>query len=204
MSGVSGQRRASNYRVRVVPPRTGVPGRTLRLVLAALVAALGALLLGAAPAGAQQAGLEESEPADGAELDEPPSQIVLRFDAEIGNANLVTVSCGNNPFTALSQPTRSDDNRTLTVEVLEPMPAGTCNVAWTVSEPSGEVGASGRFSFEILTSPISTTPTTVPGTTSEGGGDTEGDDGAGDDGTEDEIADASEVSDGATWLGRVL
>jgi len=193
--------RASNYRVRVVPARTGVPGRTLRLLLVALAAVAGALLLGAVPAGAQQAGLEESEPADGAELNEPPTQIVLRFDGEVGNANQVSVSCNSNPFTAISQPNRSDDNRTLTVEIVEPMPAGTCNVAWTVSEPSGEVGASDRFSFEILSSPISTTGTTVPGdTTAEAAGGEE--DTAGD--VEDEVLDASEVSDGATWLGRVL
>ena len=205
MSGDRGYLRralASNYRVRVVPARTGVPGRTLRLVLAALAAVTGALLLAAVPAAAQQAGLEESQPADGAELDSPPAQIVLRFDGEVGNANQVSVSCNSNPFTAIGQPTRSDDNQTLTVEVLEPMPAGTCNVAWTVSEPSGEVGASDRFSFEILSSPISTTATTVPGDTT--GGESDGAEDATSTDTDDEVLDASEVSDGATWLGRVL
>ncbi len=182
----------------MVPARTGVPCRTLRLVVAALAAVLGALLLGPASVGAQNAQLEESEPADGEDLTASPDQIVLRFDGEVGTANQVSVSCNSNPFTEISQPVRSDDSLTLTVDVLEPMPGGSCNVAWAVSEPTGEVGASGTFSFQIGASPISTA-STEPGTTA-GTPDTE--DGA--DTGEDEVLDASEVSDGATWLGRVL
>ena len=73
-----------------------------------------------------------------------PTEIVLTFDGEVGSANQITVACNSNPFTARSQPpTRSDDNLTLTVDILEPMPAGTCNVAWSVSQPSGEAGAVG-------------------------------------------------------------
>ena len=111
-----------NYRGPVVPARTGVPCRTLRLVVAALAAVLGALLLGPASVGAQNAQLEESEPADGEDLTASPDQIVLRFDGEVGTANQVSVSCNSNPFTEISQPVRSDDSLTLTVDVLEPMP----------------------------------------------------------------------------------
>ena len=81
------------------------------------------------------------------------------------------------------------------------MPVGECNVAWQVSQPTGEAGATDRFSFTVLSStavdpgattvPGATTPTTTPAA----GGETSDD---------DEILDASEVSDGATWLGRVL
>ena len=155
----------------------------------------------AAPAGAQDAGLEESEPADGAELNAPPDQIVLRFDGEVGNANQVSVACNSNPFTAISQPTRSDDNRTLTVD--DPRADAGGHVQRRLDGQPSRPARSGppdRFTFEILASPISTTATTVPGTTAGGGRTTE--DGA--DTGEDEVLDASEVSDGATWLGRVL
>ena len=59
----------------------------------AALAALGAALLVAGSAGAQQASLVESIPADGAELNEPPSEIVLTFDSELGDANSVQVAC---------------------------------------------------------------------------------------------------------------
>ncbi|MET0326666.1 MAG: CopD family protein, partial [Ilumatobacteraceae bacterium] len=180
--------------------RTGVPGRTLRLVVAILAALVGAAILGGLPAGAQESSLVESQPANGAELETSPSEIVLTFDGEVGSANQIIVACNSDPFTARSQPpTRSDDNLTLTIDILEPMPAGTCNVSWSVSQPSGEAGATGRFTFEVLTSPLSTTATTVAGDT---GIAPEPDDTA--TSTEEDVVDASDVSDGATWLGRTL
>ena len=173
-------------------------------MLAAVAGAIVALLVSGDPAGAQDASLVESEPADGAELSDPPEEIVLTFDGEIGDANQVAVSCNSDPFTAIGPEVVGEDRRTLSVEITEPMPAGTCNVAWTVSEPTGEVGADGRFSFSVLSSPV-----TVPGTTTAPGAtdpaaEEDDDDAAEVAGEEEEIADASEVSDGATWLGRFL
>ncbi len=193
---------AYNYLVPVVPARTGVPGRTLRFALAVPAAVAGALLI-VGTAEAQQAALVESSPADGEELAQPPSEIVLTFDSELGDANTVQVACEGDPFSAISRPELSDDRLTLTVDVTEPMPVGECNVAWQVSQPTGEPGATDRFSFTVLSStavdpgastvPGATTPTTVPADTTD-----EADD-------DDVIVDdASEVSDGATWLGRVL
>ena len=191
---------AYNYLVPVVPARTGVPGRTLRFVVAA-IAALGAALIVAGSAGAQQASLVESIPADGAELAEPPSEIVLTFDSELGDASSVQVACNNDPFSAISRPVLSDDRRTLTVDVTEPMPVGECNVAWQVSQPTGEAGATDRFSFTVLSSTaVDPAATTVPGATTPPTTPAAGESTADD----DEILDASEVSDGATWLGRVL
>ena len=45
---------------------------------------------------------------------------------------------------------KSADGQTLTVPILVPMPAGTCNVSWTTLQPNGEDGARGPFSFEVL------------------------------------------------------
>jgi copper transport protein len=184
----------------VVPARTGVPRRALR-VAAAAIAALGAALILAGTAAAQQASLVESIPADGAELNEPPSEIVLTFDSELGDAFSVQVACNNDPFSAISRPVLSEDRLTLTVDVTEPMPVGECTVAWQVSQPTGEA-TTDRFSFTVLSSTaVDPGATTVPGattppTTPAAGTDTSDDDVI--------VDDASEVSDGATWLGRVL
>jgi copper transport protein len=190
----------------VVPSRTSVPRRTLRLFLAAAVVALGVLAAGTHQAHAQNT-LEESDPADGAVLSSSPSQIVLTFTEAIGDANLVAMACGtgddNNPFTDIGPPDAGDNSRTLTVELLAPIPPGTCQVSWQVSEPTGEPGIQGRFSFTVQEPPPPTNPGggATPGpttTTTPAGADGAS---AGDD---EDVLDASEVSDAPTWLGRVL
>jgi copper transport protein len=189
-----------------VPARTGVPRRTLRLVLAALVAVVG-LLAGATPAGAQTATLVSSDPPDGAQLETPPTQLVLTFDQPIGDST-VSVACNGDPWAEpnIGRPQLGADQMTINVAINTPMPAGPCNVAWAVRQPNGDEGPGGQFGFVVLSSPTpaggstasttpggSTTPTTVaPATSSSGSSDAS------------TVLDASDVSDGATWLGRVL
>jgi putative copper export protein/methionine-rich copper-binding protein CopC len=202
-----------NYLVPVVPSRTGVPGRILRLLVAALAAMLGALVLAGSPAGAQPAGLERSDPEDGAELEQPPTQLTLTFDGPVSNAN-VAMTCDGDPFVEPDRgpTTLSADGRTVTVEIETPMRAGTCNVSWTTEQPSGEDGAQGELSFEVLASPTPAPGETVPGGTAPGDTtatttpaadpttDDDRDDGRG----TSTLRNAADVSDGATWLGRVL
>ncbi|MET0145430.1 MAG: CopD family protein [Ilumatobacteraceae bacterium] len=190
-----------------MPARTGVPARSLGLAVAALAAivavVLGLALDGGRPARAQESSLVESQPADGADLATPPDAIVLTFDGPIGNANQVSVACNSDPVSGIGQPVISDDNLTLTLTLDSPLPAGTCNVGWGVSQPTGEPGANGRFSFDIETStavtPGSSVPSDTTGTTAaaDTGSGTSSD-------SADSVQDASDVSDGATWLGRVL
>jgi copper transport protein len=189
----------------MVPSRTRVPRRTLRVLLAAIATVLGVLGFGGwGDLAHAQNTLEESDPADGAVLQSSPSQIVLRFAEPIGEANLVAIACGtggdNNPFTDFGQPSVGEDGTSLTVEIVAPIPAGTCEVSWQVSEPSGEPSVQGDFSFTV-SEPTPTLPgggaapgptSTTPSGTTTGQADDE------------EVADASEVSDGITWLGRVL
>jgi methionine-rich copper-binding protein CopC len=188
----------------MVPSRTGVPHRTLRVCIAAVATVLGLLGIGGWGNSAHaQNTLEESEPADGAVLQSSPSQIVLRFAEPIGEANLIAIACGsgddNNPFTDFDDPVVGEDGTSLTVEITAPVPAGSCDVSWQVNEPSGEPGIQGSFSFTV-SEPTPTIPggAAEPGPTSTtpGGTSTPADD--------EEIADASEVSNGITWLGRVL
>jgi copper transport protein len=191
--------------------RTGVPGRLLRLLVAALAVVVGVLMAGGGPARAQSADLESSSPEDGAELEAPPTQVVLQFDQPVGDAE-VTMTCAGNPFVApnVGDTTKSADGRTLTVPVLVPMPIGRCNVSWTTLQPNGEDGATGSFSFEVLSSttaaPGDTTGASTaatgstPSATTAPAADDDGDGSAVGSG----VRDAAEVSDGATWLGRVL
>jgi copper transport protein len=168
------------------------------------MAALSLLATGSHHAHAQNT-LEESDPADGAVLSSSPSQIVLTFTEAIGDANQLSMACGsggdNNPFTDISQPAVGNNSLTLTVEVLAPIPPGTCQVSWQVSETTGEPGIDGSFSFTVQEPPPPTNPGggAAPGPTSTTPAASQG--GIGGD---DEVSDASEASDGPTWLGRVL
>jgi copper transport protein len=192
----------------VVPTRTGVPGRLLRFLVAVLAAVVGALLVGGGPVHAQSADLDSTSPEDGAELDTPPAQVVIQFDAPVGDST-VTMTCLSNPFVApnVGDTVKSADGRTLTVPILVPMPAGSCNVSWRTNQPNGEDGASGTFGFEVLSSstpapgdttpdgstPVTgTTPATTPSIDDGGSVATSG------------VLDAEDVSSGATWLGRIL
>ena len=64
------------------------------------------------------------------------------------------------PFVApnVGPAAKSADGLTPTVPVLVPMPAGRCNVSWTTLQPNGEDGATGSFSFEVLSSPTQAAP----------------------------------------------
>jgi copper transport protein len=189
-----------------VPARTGVPCRTLRLAVSVLVAAIGLLLAGAAPAGAQAETLVSSDPPDGASLQTPPTQLVLTFDQPIGDST-VAVACNGDPWAEpnIGRPQLSTDQKTVTVAVNTPMPTGPCSVAWSVRQPNGDDGPTGQFGFTVLTSPTpagGSTATTTPGGTTPPATTAPAASSSGS--SESTVLDASDVSDGATWLGRTL
>ncbi|MGI9053033.1 MAG: copper resistance CopC/CopD family protein [Ilumatobacteraceae bacterium] len=175
-----------------MPFRTGVLRRPL------LLAGLGAIvfmLLGLGTPAAAQDPLE-TQPADSAQLAEPPQQILLRFEQPVDGAT-ISMSClpegaaSANPALVANPPTISDDGLTISAAVLNPPPAGVCNVAWTVTRPDAGADSNGSFSFSLST--LAPGQTTVPGSTPT-------DPAA----TDDEISDASDVSNTAIWLGQVL
>jgi len=185
----------------------------LRFLVAALAAVFGALLLGGGAVGAQSADLDSTSPEDGAELDAPPTQVVIQFDAPVGDST-VTMTCLNNPFGAPNvDPTvKGADGRTLTVPIRVPMPAGRCNVSWTTLQPNGGDGARGSFAFDVLNSPTPSPGDSTPGASTPVSASTPtpttlaATEVGGSDGTDDgsTVHNAADVSDGATWLGRVL
>ena len=42
------------------------------------------------------------------------------------------VVCDGNPFSSISAPELGTDGLTLTVDLLQPLPAGECNVTWVL------------------------------------------------------------------------
>jgi copper transport protein len=191
-----------------VPARTGVPGRTLRFLAVAMGGVVVGALLLAGPAHAQVAGLVSSDPADGADLQSPPAQITLTFDKPVGDST-ITLACNGDPWVEpnVGRATTSPDALTVTLSIVTPMPAGECNVSWSAQQPNGDDGATGRFSFKVQTSPTpppGSTPSTTPGATVATTTTTVAATTGSASGSDDEVLDASTVSDGATWLGNTL
>ncbi len=162
---------------------------------------------------AQAADLESSEPADGSTVNRSPEQLVLNFTEALGNTNSVAVSCNANPVPFIGRPEVSDDERTLIVEVVRALPKGPCTVSWRVSEPDGNPGPNGSFTFEVESAPATTLSTpgtgenggTSPGTGAGGTADTERDDEPGDSSSEVDVAPIGPFgSDWGLWLGRML
>ena len=168
----------------------------------AFVAAVAVALLGWDAPSAHAQTLEDSSPADGAVLAEPPEEIVLTFDGEVGTSNNVSVACNTNS-TTMPPPVLSSDARTLTFtyDEVPPLPQGTCVLSYDVRGPDGEDGPSGVLTFSIQSSPVTTPGVTVeasvPDTTPASS--TTDDDGGSSGPTLDETP-----TSGATWLGRLL
>jgi len=173
-------------------------------LLVAVVAAIGVWLVGGDAPSAHAQALDESEPADGDVLADPPTEIMLTFDEEIGPTNDVAVACNSNS-TTMPPPVLSSDSRTLTFDYadVDPLPQGTCVLAYTVTGPDGEEGSTGRITFSIQRSPITTpgvtvevsAPPTTPATTAPAD--------AGDDEAAEPALDETPTS-GPLWLGRLL
>lgn len=195
----------THYLCGLVSFRTGVPIRPLRWLLTALAAAA-VVLLGAPASPADAQGIEETQPADGESLAAPPEQFVMTFDEPITNENLVVAVCNQNPFN-FPPAVLSADALTLTATLDSPTPQGSCTVRYDVTSVESGDGASGSFSFRVesspVTSPGATTTTAAPGTATTATPTTDGTGGSGSS-NEPQVLDASTITDGPTWLGRML
>lgn len=170
----------------------------MRLVIAACAAVAVALLGWDGTARAQS--LEDSVPADGAVLSDPPDRLEFTFDDPIGTNALISAACNNDPIANLPASVLSADARTLTIELDpdNPWPKGTCAVGYTVTGPNGEDGSQGTITFSIQNSPVTTpgvtletTPPTTPAEPEVADDDPE------------PVLDETPTS-GPTWLGRLI
>ena len=107
----------------------------------------GASLLGSHEASAQNA-LDNSTPSDGETVNTSPEQILLEFAEPVGTNNRVDASCNSNPVAGLTQPSPSDDNRTLTVTVLQQSGQATSG---SVSRRAGPRWPAARRSRRFMT-----------------------------------------------------
>jgi methionine-rich copper-binding protein CopC/putative copper export protein len=138
--------------------------RRVALVLVTVAFASVSFAAVAAPASAHAA-IESTDPANGQLLDQPPSQIVLRFteppDLELTIVGMMDASGATVPT---GPPERAPgSNREVRVR-LDPLPDGVYTVTWrTVSATDGHVTA-GAFSFGVGVSPGDVTPIEQTGT----------------------------------------
>lgn len=134
--------------------RTAVAGAT---AMAALVAALTALLVVAGPAAAHDQ-LIGTDPADGAVLTAPPTQLVLTFSAEplaIGGAAVVVTGPDGADW---SDGAPVIAGTTLTQALRPGMPAGGYGVAWQSPSSDGHV-LDGTFTFTLEAATPAAEPT---------------------------------------------
>ena len=199
-----------------VNERTPVPSRALRrhrfllrvlgLVVAA-VAGLVALVPGVALA---ENSVASSTPEDGASVGDSPAEIQIVFVEELGEVNTMAVEC-NTVLSTIGRPRVGDDGLTLSAEVVDPLPRGTCVVRWGVSDTDGEPNGVGNLTFTVQNDPptvATTTDTTTPAGTSVDGSTPAGTDtgSSASSSSSDEVADLSSVDagQGPLWLGRLL
>ena len=138
--------------------------RRIALGLATIAIASVWLVTASVPASAHAA-IESTDPANGALLQEPPSQIVLRFteppDLELTIVGMMDASGATVP----TRPPERAPGLSREVRVrLDPVPDGVYTVTWrTVSATDGHVTA-GAFSFGVGVSPGDVKPIEQTGT----------------------------------------
>lgn len=177
-----------------------VPRRTLRLLAAVFLGAFGVLLTNGPSTVSAENGIVSSEPANGAELTAQPTAIVTTFENEAGPGTDVVMACDNNPFGGIGEPSVSDDGTVFTVAVTQALPAGECNVTWTMTAADGSDDGSLNFSFVVGDGAAAATPGAAAGATTVAA-ETAADDANDND---SDIRSASSVSSAPIWLGRIL
>lgn len=146
----------------------------------ALAVVLG--VVGAAPSASAHTGFESSTPAEGETVDQPVSEIVIRFTGpaeEAGEGFVVRAADGS-----VREPNAVDvvDDRVFTLRFDPPLAGGAIGVRWSVRAPDAHP-IDGSFAFTV-TAPVPTTvdptavesgatPTTVPAVVSAADGDSE-------------------------------
>lgn len=181
-------------------------------MLAAVIVSVIALLGFAPGSAAAENTVVSSSPADGRSLGVSPDTIVIVFAEDLGETNSLSVACEAEPV-ELPSPEVIDGN-TLQVEVITPLPSGTCTANYSASSSTeGEAETRGVITFIIENDTVAildpaadpdapadaaanTAPATTAATTAADG---------------DSVADAAVVDlsvagegNAAVWLGRLL
>ncbi|CAN5829475.1 hypothetical protein BH24ACT5_BH24ACT5_28390 [soil metagenome] len=198
----------ADYRGLLVPHRSHQTRPLLRWLAAVAIGVItlftGLSLGGVGPRVHAVNSLVSSEPADGAELDSAPTSIVLMFDEELGDNNLVVLVCSGNPVSTGAIEVGSDRTQ-LTAAITGAVPAAECNVTWTVTDSEDVDNGSDNFSFRVNAgatgAAVDPTATAADGSTPATIAPSNSGSVAGDSST---IRNASTVSSAPIWLGRFL
>ncbi len=175
-----------------------------RGLLGVLLASLAGLLLVGSPVHADNE-VVASEPADGSILDVSPMEIVITFAEDLGEQNNITLQCSGETIT-LPRADVGEDERTLSVQIAEPVGRGGCVAGWAVSNPDNEPNGTGNITFTVQNdaAPQTTESATTTSTTPA-----DGDDLALVPVTTVDVAEVTpleevETGRGPLWLGRLL
>lgn len=177
-----------------------------------LVAIIGVLGFGTGTAHAENT-VANSSPLDGAQLGDPPEEILIGFEDDIGDGSTIQLDCDSESVD-LPDPEVLDDDKTLRVELPATVPSGTCTTRYTVTNTDGDPDGEGLITFVIanaLTGAVDTTDTTPADDNTGAPADSTPADDAADESTpltagDDEVVDLSIAGEGnaALWLGRLL
>lgn len=191
-----------------VSRRTGVPSR-LASLLVAVIAAIAAMTIGIAmssPAHAQDAtnSIQSITPADGAQLETSPPEVVLVFNQEIGEGEVPSIGLACDLETQEVGDADIDiDGLIVTFEVVNPLPAGACSLSYFLRDADSNIIVQGTSSFSVLNDPPSTSATTPDGGTTSA---TDAFDRVPAVQTQTSVAENESAgsTEGALWLGRLL
>ncbi len=195
-----------NERTRVPAVDEGTRRRLIRLALALLTLVVALAVPTTAHA---ENSVASSNPADGSTIAESPAEIVITFTEELGEVNTIAVTCNTALFTV--GPRRvGDDGLTLSAEIIDALPRGTCVATWAVSDVDGNPNGQGNLTFNVqndtaataTTGPASSTPSSAVDGTTPAAEDTPTTTSA----ASDDISPLDEVDSGKgpLWLGRLL
>lgn len=131
--------------------------------LALIVGPVLALVVGLAGPASAHAGLESSDPADGAQLDAAPSQIALTFtetpDPSLSSVQVLDVSGAS---VSSAPVTVGSTARELVAPLPSGLPDGSYTVSWrVVSQEDGHVTL-GTFAFGVGQAPVAPSPGGAP------------------------------------------
>ena len=132
-------------------------------------------------------------------------EIVITFGEDLGEQNNITLQCSGETIT-LPRADVGEDERTLSVQIAEPVGRGGCIAGWAVSNPDNEPNGTGNITFTVQNdaAPQTTESATTTSTTPA-----DGDDLALVPVTTVDVAEVTpleevETGRGPLWLGRLL
>lgn len=131
----------------------------MKRLTVALVAVLA--VLGMAPSAWAQAELTDSDPAEGAELADPPTKITLTFSEPVDpDLAVISVAGADGILWTVGEVSATDS--ALTMTVTPSGPAGRCTISYNIASDDDPASGSVKFTLAKPVPAPSNPPTTTP------------------------------------------